>query len=386
MHIENEKVYGVDPTQMPDLSEAPYKDIEQVYLSPDPPDPKYPEVAVAEWRVRKTAKPGSEPRYTSAAKFGDKASGSRTEVETPLNEGAFGTQAADIERYGFGIVRKRRYQLPDEITVDRFDPDTHGDLWLAEREFPDSETADNWQPPEWCQPLDKTPSNRKLAAALRQSEPNKSVKTIDEVIDDIRQRRPDGEPMLVSISGMSGSGKSTKAKALAEVLGANHLETDRFHIGKTALQERFGAVNHDLPAAYDYVRAAAAAGKLLTGQAVNVPVYDFVTAEPLDLPQTVQPKDEAIVVVEGLYAALCSEHTAKLNPGINTYDILIKTPLYVCVLRRLIREAAGVTERVPDKREVSMTPEETLRYLMEVAIPTYLQHAPPEERFNAVVQ
>lgn len=386
MSLEIEQAYGVDPAKVPDLTRVPCKSIEQVYLSPYPPKPRYPEVADGEWRVRKIIKPGQEPHFTTAVKFGDKTSGSRLELETALEPGDFGTDDAATMDYGFGLVRKRRYQLPDQVVVDQFDKDTHGDLWLAEREFASPEEAAGWQPPEWCRPLPRALSNRELARPLQPAEISKPTKTIDEVHGELEALRADGEKILVTISGMSGSGKSTVARALAERLKANHLETDRFHLGRTILLERYGDVNHDLPKAYDYARAAVVAARLLIGQTVDVPVYDFVTAEPLKHTETVEPTSEGIVVLEGLYAALASDYAPALeSTSIKTYNILMATPLYVCVLRRLIRDAVGAAEPESLERQVSMTPEETLRYLMAVAIPTYRRYARSTNRFDAVV-
>lgn len=387
MGLEKERVYGVDQARMPILDDTPYKDMEQVYFTPLPADCPYPEIAKGEWRVRQVTLPDNEVQFTSTVKFGSKASGTRREIEIDLDHGDFGTKQADLDHYGLGLIRKRRYSAPDAIEVDQFDKDLHGPLWLAEREFKDDTEAATWQPPDWCLPLDRAPSNRELAVPLPTAR-LQELPTLprEQVIEQLAHWQGLGHKLLVTVSGMSGSGKSTLAASLAEQLGGQHIETDNFHIGATALQARDGVVNHDLPTTYDYKMAAEAAVNLLNGEAVTVPTYDFVTAEPTADTQRLEPPEKPVVVVEGLYAALVSEHAQGQAGDIRTFDILMNTPLYACVLRRMLRETTTDPTGAIPHREVSMSPAQTLHYVLSRAIPTYLANAPANDTFDTVVR
>lgn len=387
MGLEKEKAYGVDLETMPSLRDAPYKDIDQVYFTPKPHENPYPEIANGEWRVREINIPGEEIQFTTAVKFGSKASGTRREIEVDLSPGDFGTRQDDLDRYGLGLIRKRRYSGPDAIEVDQFDEDFHGRLWLAEREFKDNTEAASWQAPEWCLPLDRAPSNRELAVPLPAARPQELPGLPrEQAIEQLAHRQGLGHKLLVTVSGLSGSGKSTLAASLAEQLGGQHIETDNFHIGATALQERDGTVNHDLPTTYDYKKAAEAAVSLLNGEAVTVPTYDFVAAEPTADTEQLEPPEMPVVVVEGLYASLVSEHAQSKAGDIRTFDILMDTPLYACVLRRMLRETTTDPTGAIPHREVSMSPAQTLHYVLSRAIPTYLASAPGIDTFDAIVR
>lgn len=386
MSAEKESVYAVDRATMPSLDGVPSEHIRQVYLTPHPPADEYPEVKEGEWRIREITPPGSEPTYTTTVKFGSKASGTRQEIETDIAPGYFGTRAADIGRFGCGIVVKQRFRLPDKIDVDQFDPDMHKGLWLAEREFESDEDRAMWQPPEWCIPLQRVPSNREIATPLAQSAQDRRSALLEEIALNVRKLQRAHDKVIVTVSGMSGSGKTTAANLLAQFLGGNHIEADHFHIGQTALLEKFGVVNHDLPGTYDYRLAATAAGRLLARETVTLPRYDFVSAERLTTTQVIEPAQESVVVVDGIYAKLTADFLKSQSADVATYNALMNTPLYVCVLRRMLRDAIGQPASDSIERQVSMSGEETLRYMMSCAIPSYLEHAPQPEHFDAIAK
>ena len=73
----------------------------------------------------------------------------REEYNLPLDEEAY----EHLKKKADGrVITKRRYRLPAEnglvIELDVFEGELAG-LLLAEVEFPDEETARDWQPPEW---------------------------------------------------------------------------------------------------------------------------------------------------------------------------------------------------------------------------------------------
>lgn len=390
MALEIERAYAVDPAQLPSLDGVPYKDITQIYLSPWPAHSAYPEVAHGEWRVRQIDKPGEDTRYVTTVKFGDKASGSRTEIETELEPGDFGTAKAHADEHGYGIIRKRRFTFPDGLVLDNFNPSLHGNKWSAEREFSNEHEADSWQPPEWLNGSSQAPSNRELASPLWRSRETADKTPLDKVADTVANLRRRYGRVLVTISGMSGSGKSTIAEAIAGELDADLIETDHFHIGKAAMLEHFGIENYDLPGIYDYAHAARAAGQLLIGEAVHAPVYSFVTCEREEAPQLIEPSGSGIIVLDGLYAWHAAREAKRLGIDTVIYNLLVNTPLHVNVLRRLLRDAkkSDVGPEPTDtigQRAISWSAEDSLRYLMKTAIPTYLEHQQDPTQFDAIV-
>jgi len=385
MSQEIERAYRVNEALLPELGTVPAKRIDQVYFSPYPPSEAYPEVASGEWRVRTVTDDDGSKSYKATVKFGDKASGSRTEIETGLDRGDFGTSEADVSEFGFGIISKTRYDLGDDLTIDQFhEPATFE--WLAEKEFASEQAVADWQPPEWCVPAVNIPGNRALARPLAaQIELFHRRRQLG--IRAIQAKQREHGHTIVTVSGMSGSGKSTLAREIADWFNASYIEADHYHIGTANLAARHNAINHDLPAAYDYEHVARDIAQLVRGKSVFMPRYDFVSGERVDGEgERVEPSLSNVIVVEGLYAKHVGQHlkNAEAHP-IVTHDILVDTPLYVCVLRRMMRDALQQSTDGVAQRKVGMTPEETLRYLHQVAIPTYQQYAHHPESFDAIV-
>ena len=368
---EIESTYKVDISRMPDIDRYPYEDITQYYLTPK--QSLYEECNQAEWRVRRLASINQPDRWTAAVKFGSKADGSRAEIETELSEGDFGTRPEDIEGYAYGQLEKRRFYLEEGIIIDWITKGAYKGKLQAEKEFTSREEMAAWEPPNWLTLDSRLPSSRKLAQDLRPGKSNDVVssdKELSEVIDQLK--RYGG--IIVSVSGMSGSGKSTFALHLADVLNAAYLEADHFHIGTKELLKRYGVANHDLPEAYDYSGVRSAALGLMMGRPQTVPRYDFFIGEPKGK-KVISPAANGNVVVEGLYAASAFRYDRKMH-----ISILKNSPLYVSVIRRILRD----TSMRQESRAVSFSAEETLAYIHRYAVPSYLK-AFDGRRFNYVI-
>ncbi len=387
MGLEIETAYRVDPGKLPDLSDFPYQDIRQVYFTPVDSDPRYPETAKAEWRIREKVDGEGNVRFTTAVKFGDKQSGSRTELETDLAVGAFGTTQEDVEKFAYGLVQKRRYDLGDSFVVDVYEPDVHGELVLAEKEFETAEHQASWQAPDWCEAGDDIPSNRLIAAALKPSYLSRNRRegiqgSQEELVAYLDLLQTMGRATIATVSGMTGSGKSTTARAIAEILHAPLIETDHLHIGARLLQERHGEINHDMPHAYDYAHAGRAALELSMGQSVILPRYSYEAAERTDQTLKLDPTPSRNVVIDGLYAELAKDVLDQAG-DINVLRVLVDTPLYVSIVRRILRDTT--IQAKDSERIVGFTPEGSLRYVTETAVPTYLANHDPDV-FDFVVR
>jgi uridine kinase len=178
-----------------------------------------------------------------------------------------------------------------------------------------------------------------------------------------------GRATVATVSGMSGSGKSTTARALAEVLDAALIETDHFHVGTSKLLERHGEINHDMPHTYDYAHAGRAALELTLGQAVTLPRYSYETAERTDQTHALDPTLSRNVVIDGLYAEHAKDVLDQAT-DVNVLRVLVDTPLYVSIVRRILRDTA--IQATDSERAVGFSPEGSLQYVVQTAIPTYL--------------
>ena len=186
--------------------------------------------------------------------------------------------------------------------------------------------------------------------------------------------------VVVGLSGMSGSGKSTAVKALVErftdTFGEEFtpivLSSDDYHRGKKWLEETYGApwTNWDDPRVYNTSELAGDIQKLANNKSIYHKHFDFGTEEVV-LDEVIEPSP--FVIVEGLYAG---------SPDLKSVRHLhfdIPTGIATSVgrdVRRLVLE---------NRANGSIaTPEARLKYQLEVALPTYLeQQRPDRTRFGA---
>jgi len=86
--------------------------------------------------------------------------------------------------------------------------------------------------------------------------------------------------IIISISGGSGSGKTTAAKKLQSLLSAELcqiLSQDNYYHDQSKRFHGDGSINFDSPQAIDFSLLEAHLRQLLNGETVQVPIYDFVT-------------------------------------------------------------------------------------------------------------
>lgn len=186
--------------------------------------------------------------------------------------------------------------------------------------------------------------------------------------------------VVVGLSGMSGSGKSTAVRALKEQFSETFgdeftpivLSSDDYHRGKKWLEETYGApwTNWDDPRVYNTAELAEDIAKLADNQPILRKHFDFSTEEVVyDEEITPQP----FVIVEGLFAG------SKDLQAVRQLHYEVPTGIATSVgrdIRRLVLE---------NRANGSIaTPEARLRYQLETALPTYLdQERPRRNSFAA---
>jgi uridine kinase len=371
MSLEIEASYQVDEKKMPLLDRYPYENLDQYYLSPK--HSPYLDVVGGEWRVRKITKPTGDSSWTATVKLGDKEDGVRQEVEIGIKAGDFGTNEADINSYAYGRLSKRRFYLEDGITLDRFGTNA-GNALQAEKEFSSLDEMRSWEPPEWLSLNLNLQSSRQRAIETtpKTAFTDPAQQSSEEVIAKLKY----SPQSIISVSGMSGSGKSTLARKIVHQTNAAYLEADHFHIGITKLMAEFGIINHDLLEAYDYQKVRSMALGLSSGLEQSIPIYDFYSGEPAG-EKVIYPSNSGKVVVDGLYAALAFNQDKSKH-----ISLLMNTPVYVSVIRRILRDSSIKQE---SERNVSYTPEETVAYLHHFAIPSYLS-VTAGQRYDYIVK
>lgn len=181
--------------------------------------------------------------------------------------------------------------------------------------------------------------------------------------------------MVITISGRSGSGKSTTAQEVKKQLEDSHLfprgiallATDDYHRGKKWLEATNDGqpwVNWDDPIVYDTEALAKDTRALMDGHLIDARHFDFSTQEPTTKGKIINPN---IVIIEGIHAG------SKDFDGLRTLHYFIDTPLVESIGRDLDRVRSG------DRANSSIgSPGDRLRYQIEYAEPTFQSLAQPK--------
>lgn len=106
---------------------------------------------------------------------------------------------------------------------------------------------------------------------------------------------------ILGVSGGSCSGKTTLARALTELLGAERcalIYQDSYYIDQShRFREDGGEVNFDHPDSLEFSLLAKHLDELRGGRSVEVPIYDFVTHTRSGRTQTLASRP--VVIVDG---------------------------------------------------------------------------------------
>lgn len=106
---------------------------------------------------------------------------------------------------------------------------------------------------------------------------------------------------VVGVAGGSASGKTTIVKKIEEYFGRDIvvLGHDSYYKAHDNLDyEARTQLNYDHPNAFDTGRMAEDVRKLIKGQAVDIPVYDFTIHNRVDETVHVEPKN--VIIIEGI--------------------------------------------------------------------------------------
>lgn len=178
--------------------------------------------------------------------------------------------------------------------------------------------------------------------------------------------------VLIGIAGGTGSGKTLVASRIAEEIGSDHvtvLQQDSYYkdLSHLPFEER-AKQNFDHPDAldeellYDHVR------RLLAGEVVQVPVYDFGRHCRTGEFRAVGPHE--VVILEGILV-LYNEKLRQLMD----IKVFVDTDPDIRFIRRLMR----------DIRERGRTLESVVQQYLDTVRPMHLQFVEPSKRFADII-
>lgn len=197
---------------------------------------------------------------------------------------------------------------------------------------------------------------------------------IAEIIADHQFGPAAGEtrPLFIAIAGGSGSGKTTIARSVVDLVGRDkvvYLQQDSYYRDQPHLSfEERAQINYDHPDSLELELLVKHLDELRSGEAIEKPVYDFElhmrTAETYAI--AAQP----VVIVEGIL--LLSDPELRKRFDVRVY---IDTDADVRLMRRIQRD---MVDRGRSIESVLAQYEKTVR-------PMHLQFVEPSKRYADII-
>lgn len=180
------------------------------------------------------------------------------------------------------------------------------------------------------------------------------------------------QPLVIGITGGSGSGKSTIAKEICKRFGEDSLsklEMDCYYKDQSNLSfEERRLTNYDHPDAFDMELLIQHIVELMNGKSVEKPLYDFEIHNRKSETILVQPKK--IIIVEGILVLLESRLRELLD-----IKIYVDTDADVRFIRRLVR----------DINERGRTIESVIDQYLGVVRPMHMQFTESTKRYADII-
>jgi uridine kinase len=180
------------------------------------------------------------------------------------------------------------------------------------------------------------------------------------------------KPLIIGIAGGSGSGKSTVAKNVAELLTTSSvafIDMDAYYKNFTSLSlDERRKLNWDHPDAFDYDLLCSHLEALSKRNAIDKPEYDFVTHLRRAEPQRVEPAD--VIVIDGILLFV-DDRVRELCD----VKVFVDADADIRLIRRI--------ERDTDERGRPL--DEIIEQYLSTVQPMHLQFVEPSKRYADVI-
>ncbi|MBE6047195.1 MAG: uridine kinase [Clostridium sp.] len=180
------------------------------------------------------------------------------------------------------------------------------------------------------------------------------------------------KPILIGITGGSGSGKSTIANKIFESFGGENItmmQQDAYYKDQSHLtMEERKKTNYDHPRAFDNDLFVEHLKMLSNGQSIEKPIYDFTVHNRAKETVMVEPKE--IIIVEGILIL----EDARIRDLLDI-KVFVDTDADVRIIRRLLR----------DVKERGRTVESVIDQYLSVVRPMHTQFTEPTKKFADII-
>ncbi len=180
------------------------------------------------------------------------------------------------------------------------------------------------------------------------------------------------KPIVIGISGGTGSGKSTIAKKVLQAINESDIamvQQDSYYKDQSNItfEERV-KTNYDHPFAFDNQLLANHIESLIERKAIDKPIYDFEQHTRKKETEKVEPKD--IIIVEGILI-LGDERIRNLLD----IKIFVDTDPDLRLIRRILR----------DIRDRGRTLDSVIYQYMDTVRPAHLQFVEPSKKYADII-
>ena len=161
------------------------------------------------------------------------------------------------------------------------------------------------------------------------------------------------KPVVIGIAGGTCSGKSSIANILIEEFkytkSINIIKEDDYYTDQSdmPMEERV-KTNYDHPLAFDFDLMTEHIKKLINGESIEKPTYDYTVHNRSDKTEIIHPSD--VLIIEGLFALYNKEIR-----DLEDIKIFVDTPADVRFIRRLKRDVAERARTVENITEQYLT-------------------------------
>ncbi|MDO4911982.1 MAG: uridine kinase [Lactobacillus sp.] len=181
------------------------------------------------------------------------------------------------------------------------------------------------------------------------------------------------KPVIIGITGGSGSGKTTIANAIANKIHEDDRITmitqDSYYKDNTGIpMEERKKINYDHPDAFDTKLLVSQIDQLEHGQAIEMPIYDFTQHTRSEKTVHVEPAE--IIILEGILV-LANEDLRNLMD----IKIFVDTDDDIRFIRRLIR----------DMKERGRSLDSVITQYLATVKPMYHQFIEPTKRYADII-